>query len=166
MLPPSLVYSGWCRFLLSVPARLYSPCEALCLTVQLIPVALKLRKVLRPHSILLFNWPTPGLWTGSFCHSRGRTSLVKPCSTSLQTAKLESEESTTQKEHLKPPLDFQHQLRQPTLRYDLEQLRPCLSGWWLFSTYIAQMVPMRLQIKTFVPMKDVGGGPRMNVSIR
>lgn len=47
MLPPSLIYSGWCRllFLLSVPARLYSPSEALCLTVQLIPVALKLRKV-------------------------------------------------------------------------------------------------------------------------
>lgn len=31
------------------------------------------------------------------------------CSTSLPTAKLESEESTTQKTRVKPALDFQHQ---------------------------------------------------------
>lgn len=72
-LPASLLYSGWCRFffLLSVPARLYSPCEALCSCTAHSYSPTVHEGVLGTHSILLFNWSTPGLSTGRFSHMEG-----------------------------------------------------------------------------------------------
>lgn len=112
-LPASLLYSGWCRFffLLSVPARLYSPCEALCSCTAHSYSPTVHEGVLGTHSILLFNWSTPG--SNRQVLSHGRTTSVKPTQLHYKLQNWSLRSQPLKKKHLKPPLDFQRQLRQP-----------------------------------------------------